>query len=230
MRYFLILLLIIPFTACDLKEFKGPQTSEIRKVEQFSGIHIYGPFEVLVDADFGSGIELTAPEDAMEFIRTETRQGILKIELDAEGYREPEMRLIIPETALSEIEIYGSGGFKGDRISSKNIKLRVFGSGDIQIPVETRSLDLEISGSGDIELIGAAESARLGIRGSGDIDLSEISLQDATANISGSGDIKLRVENRLEASISGSGDIAYAGNPKEIKRSVSGSGDIRPLD
>jgi hypothetical protein len=50
--------------------------------------------------------------------------------------------------------------------------------------------------------------------------------QKARCRVSGSGNIALNVSKELDASISGSGDIRYSGNPPSVRTKVSGSGDI----
>ena len=49
---------------------------------------------------------------------------------------------------------------------------------------------------------------------------------NTAVRVAGSGDADVNVTNKLDASVSGSGDVRYTGNPKSISSSKSGSGDI----
>jgi hypothetical protein len=46
--------------------------------------------------------------------------------------------------------------------------------------------------------------------------------------VDGSGSARVQVTDRLSATVNGSGDITYTGNPPQVDRSTSGSGDIAP--
>ena len=49
---------------------------------------------------------------------------------------------------------------------------------------------------------------------------------DVRAVVSGSGSIFTTATTSLDASVSGSGAILYAGNPQDVTKSVTGSGAI----
>lgn len=68
-----------------------------------------------------------------------------------------------------------------------------------------------------------AANLYLRVSGSGDIDLPGITAKTATAVTEGSGDIKLKVSDHLDATIKGSGSIYFSGNPY-ISTHISGSG------
>ena len=46
--------------------------------------------------------------------------------------------------------------------------------------------------------------------------------------ITGSGDAAVRATEELDASVTGSGDVHYSGNPPQVRKNVTGSGDISP--
>jgi hypothetical protein len=43
----------------------------------------------------------------------------------------------------------------------------------------------------------------------------------------GSGDVYVKANDRLSAKITGSGDVTYYGNPKDVNRRIYGSGSLR---
>lgn len=103
----------------------------------------------------------------------------------------------------------------------------VQGSGDITATgVAGESFEAEVTGSGDIVARGTVRSVRATISGSGDIDLSDLRAEDAAVTVRGSGDIEVYATGELDASVVGSGDIRYRGDPSDVRREVTGSGDI----
>jgi hypothetical protein len=140
----------------------------------------------------------------------------------------------------------GSGAITVEQASGA-IRMRDSGSGEITVNGgQASNVDAGVSGSGDIQFNGAAEDLRADLSGSGqinagsvsrrlDVDISgsgDMAVRQAsgavTAHISGSG--ALRVDGghatSIEAHLSGSGDVNYAGVADRVQASTSGSGDL----
>lgn len=72
----------------------------------------------------------------------------------------------------------------------------------------------------------------ISLSGSGDIvGKTTIKTEKLETTMSGSGDITLDVAtNSVDASMSGSGDITFSGNTTDFSATISGSGDIKAFD
>ena len=62
--------------------------------------------------------------------------------------------------------------------------------------------------------------------GSGTVQFTRLVANDVKALVSGSGSIFVTATTSLDASVSGSGAILYAGNPQDVTQNVTGSGAI----
>ena len=99
-------------------------------------------------------------------------------------------------------------------------KLTINGSGDIHFAngIQTKEdISLSINGSGDIK--GKDFKCRkmsVSISGSGDIAAGNLESENVSASTTGSGSISCYASGKLTARVTGSGDIAYRGNPQEI--------------
>ena len=51
---------------------------------------------------------------------------------------------------------------------------------------------------------------------------------EALTKVYGSGDATVRASEQLDASVTGSGDVHYSGNPPKVRKNVTGSGGIAP--
>lgn len=103
------------------------------------------------------------------------------------------------------------------------------GSGDIGTigNFNFTDLSLNITGSGNFSFAGTCKTLNTRISGSGDIRAYDLPTEAITARISGSGNMQLNATRTLDATISGSGDIIYKGNPATVTKSISGSGSVR---
>ncbi len=101
------------------------------------------------------------------------------------------------------------------------------GSGEIELKdINVDSLKLELTGSGMIKARGSAKVLTVSLTGSGYVKAEPLVADKVTAEVSGSGDVEVRSKVSLDATISGSGRLAYYGSPADVKKSVTGSGSI----
>jgi hypothetical protein len=91
------------------------------------------------------------------------------------------------------------------------------GSGDVETASADGGLLIAINGSGEVVSGAVAKGLDVAINGSGDVEIASVT-GDIRAAIAGSGDIRIlggEVET-LEASMRGSGDIAFEGAAKRV--------------
>ena len=128
---------------------------------------------------------------------------------------------------VDDISLTGSGDvyFK-EGVNANILRLAVTGSGDVIGKINVKTLESDVTGSGDIKISGHADNAKIGVTGSGDFSGRSLATINAVVRVGGSGDVAVNVSGSLQANVTGSGDIHYGGNPKNISKSTSGSGDI----
>ena len=113
------------------------------------------------------------------------------------------------------IKIQGSGDIAGNKISCNLLSLSINGSGDMTLNrIDALKAEVGINGSGDISLSGICKNAEYSINGSGDIQASELETENVTTSINGSGDISCYATESLKGRVSGSGEVAYRGEPQ----------------
>jgi hypothetical protein len=66
------------------------------------------------------------------------------------------------------------------------------------------------------------------VSGSGEYAGSDLATQQTEVEVSGSGNAKVNVTDSLTATVTGSGNVTYTGNPAQVQQDSSGSGDIVP--
>jgi len=185
----------------------GKVKSETRKIGSFTGIESRGSADCEITVGPATSLKVSADDNLLPLITTKVENGKLVISTKGSFSTHHPIKVTVTTPDLKAFSTVGSG--------------------DSAITgVKGRAFDVAIVGSGEIEAKGSADKLSASISGSGDLNLGGLKARDADATISGSGDIDLFVTGNLNAQVSGSGDIAYAGNPKNVNRSVSGSGDV----
>jgi hypothetical protein len=212
----------------------GPVVSEVRPVNNFTGLSMAIPGEVNFSIGPIFRVEIKAQQNVIDVIRTNVVNGVLDIDVKYDVRLRSHENIIIDVQAPSSdyFRLSGSGDINaiGD-LTVNQLRMELTGSGNIylQKAIVAGKIDARISGSGNIRVQGgSAYNEELRISGSGNLDLQEVVAQRADAYISGSGDIRVNLSERLQAHISGSGSVYYKGNPS-VSAEISGSGKVKPI-
>lgn len=154
--------------------------------------------------------------------------GVLKTaDLDLNVSGSGSLQVEVEANGEVEADVSGSGDidFKG---KCRSFESDVSGSGKVVVSADIReTADFGVSGSGRIAAKGAARTVKTSISGSGKVLAADLVAERCTVRISGSGDVEINVKNELDANISGSGSVAYKGNPGKVNSHASGSGRVR---
>ena len=227
------------------------ETKEVALEQALTGIRNMGSIDVIIDPSMEGKAVIEGDDNLLEYVKlSQNGDGVLTVDYD-DGlnimfFRQ--MRVYVPTLDGGSIETMGSGdismaggtltggsfdirtGGSGDislALEADDVRLSISGSGDMDIAVKSAVLEVESRGSGDIGIGGTVQLMGVSISGSGEFEAARLQAQDADVNLSGSGDAYVTVTGSLTGSVSGSGDLAYSGDPTGVNVSDNGSGSVR---
>jgi hypothetical protein len=232
------------FKALHRVEGNHNVVSEDRYLGSFDRVYNEGEFEVYIIQDSLSMVTIEAESNLIPFIRTVQKGSSVTIDTRDNLRNHYPMRLYIHTPDITEVRLSGSGRINADSIITTAMNLSLSGSGEINFNVNADAVSCDISGSGSahmgvvaghlssnisgsgsMEFWGTADRGDFKISGSGSVYAYDLSLLDCYATISGSGNMKVNVEDHLDVTISGSGNVYYMGNPS-VNTHISGSGSV----
>lgn len=133
----------------------------------------------------------------------------------------------INSESITKFSISGLGYIKSEVIQkAENIETEIEGAGNLELTINNNSISNKIEGLGNIFLKGVTKIAKTDIEGAGNLDAFDLETKTTTVTIEGLGNANVNVSEKLEATISGAGNLTYKGNPKEIIKNKSGLGSI----
>jgi hypothetical protein len=218
-------------TLINVVNGNNSRSDENRTVSGFSAISSSGSFNVFITMGNKESLRLEGSSDIISQIETKVDNGTLKIrnkkKVNMKSWNIGEkVNIYIEARTLHGIILSGSGDIEvSGTVKSTELTNTISGSGSISQSIAVENFVALISGSGKINAKGKAVNAQITIGGSGDFEGKGLQVTNATAKVSGSGNIAIRVNKNLEALISGSGKISYGGNPT-VSYTKSGSGSI----
>jgi hypothetical protein len=189
-------------------EGSGVSATQTRAVAAFTSVDLAGSNNVVIRVGEKQSVVVRGDDNLLDRVTTEAHSGELVIGNTPGSFttRSP-MSVEVHVPTLEALTLDGSGNIVVDGI-------------------ESESLTVALPGSGTLTGSGTATRLVVTVSGSGVVQFTGLVAQDARAVVSGSGSIFATVTRSLDASVSGSGAILYAGNPQDVTKSVTGSGTI----
>lgn len=227
-------ILMLGLASCT-KKFAGvgPSVTKTYTVSNFTGVNLAMDAEVTYVLDSVCHVEITAQENIHDLMKVNTQSNTLNIGFKTfvNLLKHDPIKIRVHAPALEMVEVSGSGSVHAiGQFASNNFEANVSGSGKVEVDyIQAFNLDVNISGSGSVWLNGGvSESTSTHISGSGKVEMTLHKSSQVITHTSGSGNTKVWAEKTLNATISGSGDVYYKGNPA-IETHISGSGKIIKL-
>ena len=205
-----------------------------RDLTHFSGISVKGAIDLIYIPSDKFYVEIVGknPEDVItsvedDVLQIKHRKGTNWVSSEWNTLGKG-LQVFVHASGTDLISSSGSGSISIDGIvKADHLTIRMDGAGNVSGQINVGKLELDHNGSANIRLKGGADKAIINSNGSGNIQSFELVVDDCTLSKSGSGNAQLTVNVALHASISGSGNFTYRGNPKEITTSSAGTGKIK---
>ena len=233
-----ILTLLLLLSSCQMFGYKriegnGNIVTQVRNIAKATKVKLAGSFDVDLTPGAQTRVEVVGDDNILPFKLTEEQDGFLVVKLkDNLSYKSTEgIKIKITTPQLEKLELAGTGNIigQGKFIGSDKLVLKIAGSGNIKLEVNTPKIEAAIAGSGSISLSGETRDETIKIAGSGDYLTENLKAENATISIAGRGNVKVFTSTTLDIHIAGSGSVYYKGNPT-VKQKVAGSGDIKKID
>jgi hypothetical protein len=191
-------------------------------------ISLLGPDRVNVIEGDKLTIQVEGSQDAKDRLRFVLHDG--KLAIGREGWKiggsDDIATIAVTVPGLRRLVMAGSGTLHAAALRGNATSVSIAGSGDIAVPtVDTGDFKVEVMGSGDLKAGGTARSLKLTIAGSGTANLAGLMVDQAKIDIAGSGDASFASDGDVSANIVGSGDVRIKGRAR-CKVTAVGTGTL----
>ena len=184
------------------------------KLQPFEEVEMncFGSVELIQSDEKDGTVELTAPENYIEFFQFESKGSRLDINF--------KKRHINIDGLKIKIKVYTNDLTRIQNSGAASIRMK---------KLDTDKLTVVNSGVGEIVVAGIADDADLICSGVGSINAENLKALNVKANVSGVGSITCYASEKIEGRVSGVGSLRYAGNPKHKDNQRTGVGSINEM-
>jgi hypothetical protein len=186
----------------------GNVKSESRNVSGFSAVTVSGSGTLTVTVTGVESLTIEAEDNLLPVLTSDVSGNRLTLGVkDNTGIRPTrEIKYTLTVKDLNDVQVSGSANVNASGLNTDKFSTVVSGSGNIISAGKANALDLRMSGSGMFN-------------GEG------MDAKTAIIDSSGSSNIVLRVSDKLDITVAGSGNVHYIGDPV-VSQKISGSGSV----
>jgi hypothetical protein len=208
---------------------RGEEKKEIKNIHGVS-LETFG--ELYIEMSDTEGFSISGDDNVLPYYEAVVDNGILRIRevAGADVLPSKPVQFTVQVINLDRIDLPSSGIVHfSTPIETPSLSLKSSDSGEINLEdLKTEKLNVELSGSGTITVAGNATMQKILLSGSGKFKGENLDSQTVEATLTDDSEAQLKVNNTLNANLSGNGKIQYRGEAK-VTRSVSGAGNIEQL-
>jgi len=230
LNFLLLAAAIFTFISCVFEpgvEGNGNITIETRELKSFDQIEVSGGFTVILSQGTAARLEVEADENLIDLISTNVKGGVLSVRSKESIRGSRNIKILIEVQDLTKISLSGAVDLSTTaEFTTAHLKIDGSGASTLNMVLNVGSLEAELSGANNVTLNGKAESFYAKLTGASDLKAFGFEVNEMEIKVSGAGDARVSVRDKLKVNISGAGSVTYRGDPT-IEQSISGAGSLR---
>lgn len=217
---------IFVFIFTVLSVYGIAQKSEIRDVQSFDKIDVFGNLEVIMEQGEKEELRIESKLVEPSEVSVDVKDKLLKIKISENLFEDKIVaRVYIKYKEIREIssntsaEIILKNTVKGDKLF-----LTATSGGRITLNVDLNAIDIDIYQGANIDITGKTKIQETYVNTGGILSGSKFISKEAFVKMNTGGQAEIEVTERIEASINTGANLSYFGKPKQkdIKTSLGG--------
>ena len=236
-KVLLLTICVLALTACKTEfgtwkltpsETTVTKEYKLKPFEEVS-MHCVGSVELIQSETKNGTVELTAPDNVVEYIQFDSDNGRLNIKstlrkLNMEGEL---IKIKVYTSDLIKLSNSGVSRIAMDSLDTDRLDIKNSGAGSIEInKIIADEVRADCSGVGSITVKGQTINADLTCSGVGSIEAGDLKAKNVKALVSGVGSINCYAKEMIDGNVTGVGSLNYGGHPAHKSTRRPGIGSI----
>lgn len=206
-------------------------SKEQRQVDPFTGVSAGSVFEVFLTQGSNYHLEVEAPAEHLQQIRTVVEDDVLIIEFTGRERDLRNMKIHITAPRFEYLHAGEASSMRGQSIlTAPAMDLILSGAASMDLEVATEQLNTELTGATGISLSGEATDHYLNAGGISRVRAYDLETNYTDVNSSGTSTLHITAKNKLTARASGTSKITVRGNPADADYTTSGAASVRGVN
>jgi hypothetical protein len=208
----------------------GKVVKEERNISGFDAITVSNGIDVLISQDTFEKVVVEADENIQKILKTEVKEGKLKIYLDESVYNAEKMKVWVTLKQLKSLEGNSGADVRSTgRINAESLKINASSGSDVKMEVNCGQLMLDSSSGSDLTVSGIAALLKASASSGSDLNAAKLVAEKGEVSASSGSDLDATVTKEVKAHASSGADVTVYGKPaiRDTNRSSGGEVNYR---
>jgi hypothetical protein len=217
-RFILMISIIVTGFIAEAQNVVYDENAEARTAGNFNGIELSGAVSLYLSQGNTTGVAVSAGDEKYnDKIITEVKNGVLKISVaggvwNGFNWTNRKLRAYVTVTDINRLDVSGASYVSiSGTLKSDDLKLDISGASEIKGILNANRLNMDISGASVAKLAGTVKEGIIEASGACKINSYSLAIDKCKATSSGASDIRVTVNDELNADASGGSVIYYKG-------------------
>ena len=241
MKKLVLILMVVAITASSCQYMMGKKVNgngniktQEHSVSSFKNVQVSGAVDLYVSQGDIKPVKIETDENLQQYIEVsqEGNRVIIKFKDGFNLRPSDKIKAYVSAPLYNTIDVSGASNINGQTkiVNAENMTLQVSGAGDINMEINAPAINAEVSGAGAVNLKGETKTFDLNLTGAGKAHCYELLSENTKVDISGAGDADVYASIKLDAQVSGAGNVTYKGGATNVAQQVSGAGSVKKVD
>jgi acetamidase/formamidase len=241
MKKILLVLVIISTAAASCRYMWGKRVkgngniqTAAHSVSDFKNVMASGAIDVYVTQGAVQPVKIETDENLLQYVEVIQEGDRIEIRSRPGFNLRPTngIKAYLTAAVYNKIDVSGACNITGQNKinNTEPLRLEVSGAGDINMELNAPAVTAEVSGAGSVNLKGETKDFKLQLTGAGKGHCFELLSENTKVDIAGAGDAEVYASVKLDAQVSGAGDVKYKGAATNVNQHVSGAGSVKRVE
>jgi hypothetical protein len=195
--------------------------------EDFTKIKVSTGLDLYISQGSKNQITVEADENLQDIIRTEVKDGVLRIYSEKNIWRAKARKVYVTvETLEALTATSGSDAYAKETLKVNDLKISATSGADIHISVSANTIKTTATSGSNIEVSGASNNHISKATSGASIDAYQLRSKNVTVKVTSGANINVHASESIDAKATSGGDIDFKGSPKKVNKKTSSGGSV----
>jgi hypothetical protein len=221
------------FSSCAIDMFnrvngnRNVVTEDRSTKEDFTKIKVSTGLDLYISQGSKNQITVEADENLQDIIRTEVKDGVLKIYSEKNIWRAKARKVYVTVKTLEALTATsGSDAYAKETLKVNDLKISATSGADIHISVNVNTIETTATSGSNIEVSGASNNHISKATSGASIDAYQLRSKNVTVKVTSGANINVHASESIDAKATSGGDIDFKGSPKKVNKKTSSGGSV----
>jgi hypothetical protein len=221
------------FSSCAVDMFnrvngnRNVVTEDRSTKEDFTKIKVSTGLDLYISQGSKNQITVEADENLQDIIRTEVKDGVLRIYSERNIWRAKARKVYVTvETLEALTATSGSDAYAKETLKVNDLKISATSGADIHISVSANTIETTATSGSNIEVSGASTNHISKATSGASIDAYQLRSKNVTVKVTSGANINVHASESIDAKATSGGDIDFKGSPKKVNKKTSSGGSV----